>query len=104
MISHRSPLSFQLFAAVPLGPQELAHFLLKVRRKSVPKEAEVSKLLLSEGSGLSPCEDFLPSDGAQESLAALHATFIVMWRVSIVWNKCQMLISITKWYELVSNY
>lgn len=71
---------------MPLGPQELAHFLLKVRRKSVPKEAEVSKLLLTEGSSLSPCGDFLPSGGAQESIAALHATFIVIWRVSILLN------------------
>uniref|UniRef100_A0A1B6JUM6 Uncharacterized protein n=4 Tax=Homalodisca liturata TaxID=320908 RepID=A0A1B6JUM6_9HEMI len=81
-------------AAVPLGPQELAHFLLKVRRKG-GVGTELSRLPLIDNSALMPSPEFLlPFDdqtsdfsGAEirtmESVVALQATFIVMWRATI---------------------
>ncbi|KAG8303775.1 hypothetical protein J6590_002780 [Homalodisca vitripennis] len=73
---------------------ELAHFLLKVRRKG-GVGTELSRLPLTDNSALMPSPEFLlPFDdqtsdfsGAGirtlESVVALQATFIVMWRVSV---------------------
>lgn len=75
-----------------LTPQELAQFLVKVRRKE-NASADLSELMLINNAVLSVSPDFLPSfedeptdtavsqDRALDNVLALQATLIILWKV-----------------------